>query len=187
MITKVQANKILEIPDEKQVTTSFTIPLGLYVLLKAYTKARDQALSDYAFRALEHQLLKDLEKGDGIPEEFVAKAIVDSTQVPDKRRVLEKFGLEKFVRRTNDGALYAERIPTDKAAMAFMQAFSDQNLEITADDLDGEPAEKSLGKTTKKELTKLVKQLCEDTAKLRDKLSSVETDLKQIKSEKSQH
>ncbi|NDB53517.1 MAG: hypothetical protein EB025_05495, partial [Chitinophagaceae bacterium] len=89
---------------------------------------------------------------------------------------------EKFVRRTNDGALYAERIPTDKAAMAFMQAFSDQNLEITADDLDGEPAEKSLGKTTKKELTKLVKQLCEDTAKLRDKLSSVETDLKQIKS-----
>jgi len=187
VIKKEQAAMILEKLDEKPVTTSFSISLALYVLLKAYMKARGQALSDYAFKALEQQLLNDLEKGDGIPEELVAKAVEDSAQVPDKRRVLEKMGLQKFVRRPNEVALHAQRITTDKTSMAFMQAFDDQNLEITADDLDGEPAEKSLGKTTKKELIKLVRQLCEDTAKLRDKLSTVETDLKQIKSGKSQH
>jgi len=177
--------KILEKFDEKPVTTSFSISLALYVLLKAYMKARGQALSDYAFKALEQQLLHDLEKGDGIPEELVVKAVEDSAQVPDKRRVLEKLGLQEFARRPNEVAIHAQRISTGKPSMAFLEALDDQNIEITADDLDGEPAEKSLGKTTKKELIKLVRQLCEDTAKLRDKLSSVEMDLKQIKGRES--
>jgi len=186
MINREKANEMLQVIDEKPVTTSFSISLALYVLLKAFAKIKDRPLSDFAVESLKEHLLKELESGDGIPEQLVADAVKNSAQVGEKIRVLEKFGLKNFVALDKEQhAERPQRRPAEKGpSMMFKQAFKSNYIEVTEEDM--EPQDASFGKTTRKELVRMVKQLCDNTSKLEKKLSAMEESLIQMRNEKPQ-
>ena len=185
MINSARALKMLQMIEEKPVTTSFSISLALYVLLKAYAKSKQVALSDFAVKSLSEQLLKDLDSCEGIPEQLVADAVANSAQVGDKKRVMERFGLQDFVpldkeeRRVPN---HSRKVPSD----LYKQALSQNTPEVSDEDYYMDSPGGSYGKTTRKELIRQVKQLNSDNAQIREQLSSIERFLREMKKEGTQ-
>jgi len=182
MITKEKAVIFLQNTDFKPLTTSISISAPLYALVKAYCDNRGWPISHFAVKAFRELLFREMEQQEkGIPEDLVAEAILSSSQVEDKKRVLEVMGVDEFSQKTSKDP-FAGPKPTEEKFGNEPDKHGEKNKGSYLEEGDSFPREeKSLGKISKRELVRLVNRLCEDTARMREKLVAVEADLREIK------